>query len=112
MVGCSLICTSSDPMRKLLLLAVCLLPLSSCMTSHLVNWVQDESSLYAEPDPGYSKGIAKPFFSFIGFPILFTLDVATCPIQMLFGVYPYGDRYMTPEQVGSKPEAEEYGSGW
>ena len=99
-------------MRKLLLLALCLLPLNSCMTSHLVNWVQDEDSLYAEPEPGYSKGIVKPFFAFIGFPILFTLDAVTFPIQALFGVYPYGDSYMTPEQVGSKPEAAESGGDY
>ena len=96
-------------MRKILLLAVCLLPLNSCMTSHLVNWAQDKDSLYAEPDPGYAKGIVKPFFTFIGFPILFTLDVATLPIQMFMGVYPYGDAFMTPEEVGSKPEVAESG---
>ena len=73
------------------------LPLTSCGTTHLVRWANDEPSIYWEPTGDYSRGILKPFVTVVGFPVTLVWDVATFPFQAIMGTYPYGDKFMQPD---------------
>ena len=86
-------------LRRVLLVVLCLLPLLGCSTSNLIHWGMDEESIYCEPEGEISRGLLKPFVTFVGVPVAAVTDVAFFPFQIIFQTYPYGDRFMTPEQV-------------
>ena len=73
------------------------LPLTSCGTTHLVRWGADKPSIYWEPTGEYSRGMLKPFVTVVGFPVTVAWDVATFPLQVIFGAYPFGDKFMQPD---------------
>ena len=88
----------NKPAKALLLLA-CLLPLHSCATVNLWRWGMDDSSVYSEPKGDVSAGMMKPLATLVGTPVTAVWDVVTFPFQAIFGVYPYGERFMNPEEV-------------
>lgn len=81
---------------KTFLALLCVLPLASCSTTHLVRWGMDEPSIYFEPTGEYSRGMLKPFVTVVAFPVTVAWDVVTFPFQALFGTFPYGSRFMQP----------------
>lgn len=80
-----------------LVVLACALPLTGCSTTNLARWGFDSESVYKEPDGPVSAGFVKPAATFVGLPVAFAWDVATFPFQVIFGVYPYGDRFMQPD---------------
>jgi hypothetical protein len=87
--------------RTIALAVVCAgtLTFASCSTTHLVRWGMDKDSMYTESDSSFVRGILKPFITIVGFPVALAWDIGTFPFQTIFGVYPYGDRYMQPDEV-------------
>ncbi len=71
-------------------------PMTSCATSHLVRWSLDKTSVYREHDTELGKAVLKPGITVIGLPIAAAWDVATLPFQAIWGIYPYGERYLVP----------------
>lgn len=71
------------------LLALALLPLSSCGTVNGVRWAYGKTSIYGKPDSfSESRGIRATF----GVPVIvggFAFDAVTFPAQALFGVWPW-----------------------
>ncbi len=85
-------------MRKLLLLALLLIPLCSCSTANLIKWGSDEENIFYEPTHEYSRSLLKPFVTVVGLPVAVVWDIAFFPFQLLMDVYPYGERrFMAPE---------------
>jgi hypothetical protein len=83
--------------RKLLVPAALLvLSLSSCATVNLARWGWDQPSAIDEPHGEVSAAILKPGATVIGMPVAVAWDLATLPFQAIFGVYPYGQKHMTP----------------
>jgi hypothetical protein len=80
----------------LVLSLVCALSLSSCASSNLARWGFDKDNIYSEPDGELSRGLLKPSVTIIGMPVAVVWDVVTFPFQLIFGVHPYGSRYMDP----------------
>jgi hypothetical protein len=79
-------------LSALLLLGVC----SSCATTNLARWGWDETSVIDEPHGEVSRSFLKPGATVIGMPIAVAWDIATFPFQLVFGVYPYGNWFMSP----------------
>ena len=86
-------------LRRLSLLLLLVLPLAACGTTNLVRWGTDHDSIYAEPDSEFERGMLKPFVTIVGLPVAFAWDVVTFPFQITFQVYPYGGRFMQPDEV-------------
>jgi hypothetical protein len=82
--------------RAIALCLVCAASLTSCASSNLVRWGFDKDSVYAQPDGEVSRSMLKPSLTILGMPIAFAWDVVTFPFQIIFGVHPYGSRYMDP----------------
>ena len=74
-----------------------ILALNSCATVNLVRWGADIPSIIPEASPE-SKGYVKPLATTLLFFPACALDVATVLPQVIFGVWPYGHRYLVPEQ--------------
>ena len=75
------------------------LPLTACGTANLARWGLDKPSVFTEPDNELGRGGLKPFVTIVGMPVAVGWDIATFPFQIIMQVYPYGDRFMRPDQV-------------
>ena len=90
-------------MRHSLLAALALacLPLTSCGTLNTVRWVYGMPSVFAKPD-AFSEGAAlRAVAAPVVLPAAVVFDVATLPVQAIFGVWPYwGDAslHMNPNK--------------
>ena len=83
--------------RNIGLVLLCALPMTSCGTSHLIRWAQDEPSIYNEPESDLSRGLWKGFVTVVGFPVAVIWDVFTFPFQIIGGAHPYGESTFQPE---------------
>jgi hypothetical protein len=79
-----------------LLLAVLLLSLNSCATTHLWRWGLGKTSAVHTVDNEQMEAFVKPSSTIVGTPLALAWDVATFPFQLIFWVFPYGDHYMVP----------------
>jgi hypothetical protein len=80
--------------RTLLALAIpTLLSLTACGTTNGVRWTYGASSIYGKPDAFSESAAIRAVF---GVPVIVggaAFDVATFPVQLLFGVWPmWGDK--------------------
>jgi hypothetical protein len=75
---------------------LCAASLTSCASSNLARWGFDKDSVYSEPSGEFSRAVLKPSLTILGMPVAFAWDVVTFPFQIIFGVHPYGSRYMDP----------------
>ncbi len=84
--------------RNVSLALLCLLPFTACSTFNHVRWAMDDTSVYNEPEGGFSRGVVKPLWTIVGFPVAVAWDVVTFPFQIISGVYPYSDSVMAPDE--------------
>jgi hypothetical protein len=85
-------------LAKVVSLVLLVAAAGSCATSNLARWGFDEDSVYAEPDGEVSRAFLKPPLTLVGMPVAVGWDVVTFPFQIVFGVHPYGSRFMDPER--------------
>ena len=81
-----------------LLLAVLLVSMSSCATTHLWRWGMDKTSAVHTIDNDEIDAFVRPSSTVIGTPFAIAWDVATFPPQIIFSIDPYGDRHMSPAE--------------
>ncbi len=93
---------TSSVLAGLVLLAVLPFTFTSCASSHLVRWSFGKSSNYREHDTELGNSVLKPTVTVIALPITGVWDIATFPFQMIWGVYPWGDTYLDPQQAEAK----------
>lgn len=87
--------------RSASLASVLLLLLSSsCATGHVLNWGEGESSIFRQPGQGIPEAYAHTLGTILAVPVAVVWDVATFPVQLAWGYYPYGNT-LTPESSDS-----------
>ena len=83
----------------LALLVVLPLTFTSCATTHLVRWGFGETSMYREQETEFGNSFLRPGFTTIGLPIAGAWDLATLPFQLIWSVYPWGERHLVPSST-------------
>lgn len=73
---------------------------SACATGHVVRWGEGGPSLFRQPGQGIPQAYAHTLGTILAAPVAFVWDVATFPVQLAWGYYPYGSR-LAPESTDS-----------